>query len=181
MHQFFAKKKDFLRRKQCRVLHIAPEPCVVPNLRDLATRQYVSGDLVRTDVLIQFDIQALPFSKQSFDVIYCSHVLQAVEDDDKALAEISRILSSTGWAIVNVPCRGVSTREFHAGGDEEAPADFVRIYGSDFTEKLIHKGFNVVPIHMNELATVEEQRMMCLSRESVGSIYLLQHPAPSPD
>ncbi|MXW08037.1 MAG: methyltransferase domain-containing protein [Gammaproteobacteria bacterium] len=175
MHLFFAEKKEILRRKQCRLLHIAPEPCVVPNLRDLATQLYVSGDLVRNDVLTQFDIQALPFSDQSFDVVYCSHVLQAVEDDDKALAEISRVLSYNGWAIVNVPCRGVSTREFHAGGDEEAPADFVRIYGSDFTDKLVQKGFNVVPIKMHDIASDEDQRMMCLSAESVGSIYLLQH------
>ena len=181
MHLFFGEKKEILRRKRCRVLHIAPEPCVVPNLRDLATQQYVSGDLIRDDVLIQFDIQALPFSDQSFEVVYCSHVLQAVEDDDKALAEISRVLSSNGWAIVNVPCRGVSTREFHAGGDEEAPADFVRIYGSDFTENLVQKGFNVVPITMHEIASDEEQRMMCLSAESVGSIYLLQHPTQNHD
>ena len=181
MHLFFAQKMEVLRRKNCRLLHIAPEPCVVPNLQDLATRQYVSGDLIRDDVLIQFDIQALPFSNQSFEVVYCSHVLQAVEDDDKALAEISRVLSSNGWAIVNVPCRGVSTREFHAGGDQEVPADFVRIYGSDFTEKLVRKGFNVVPITVQEIASDEEQRMMSLSAATVGSIYLLQHGTPCPD
>lgn len=181
MHLFFREKKEILRRRRCRVLHIAPEPCVVPNLHDLATRQYVSGDLIRNDVLIQFDVQALPFSDQSFEIVYCSHVLQAVEDDDKALAEISRVLSGNGWAIVNVPCRGVSTREFHAGGDQEAPADFVRIYGSDFSEKLVQKGFNVVSLDMHEIASDKEQRMMCLSADSVGSIYLLQHGTPSPE
>lgn len=175
MHLFFGEKKEILRRKRCRVLHIAPEPCVVPNLRDLSTQQYVSGDLIRDDVLIRFDIQALPFSDQSFEVVYCSHVLQAVEDDDKALAEISRVLSSNGWAILSVPCRGVSTREFHAGGDQEAPVDFVRIYGSDFTDKLIDTGFNVVSINMQDIVSDEDQRKMCLSTESVGAIYLVQH------
>ena len=90
MYEFFKSKIEILRRKQCRVLHIAPESCVVPNLLELATRQYVSGDLVRTDVLVQFDLQALPFSDKSFEVVYCSHVLQAVEDDDKSLGEIKR-------------------------------------------------------------------------------------------
>ena len=87
--------------------------------------------------------------------------------------------SATGHGTVPVPCRGVSTREFHAGGDEEAPADFVRIYGLDFTEKLVQKGFNVVPINIHEIASDEDQRMMCLSAESVGSIYLLQHGTQS--
>ena len=175
MYQFFKDKKEILRRAQCRVLHIAPESCVVPNLQELATRQYVSGDLVRTDVLVQFDVQTLPFSDQSFEIVYCSHVLQAVDDDDKALGEIKRVLTNNGWAIISVPCRGLATQVFHAGGSHEVPADFVRIYGSDFTEKLVQAGFNVVPINMQNIVSDEEQRMMCLSVKSVGAIFLVQH------
>lgn len=181
MHLFFAQKKEVLRRKRCRVLHIAPESCVVPNLQELATQYYISGDLVRDDVLIQFDVQALPFTDEAFEVVYCSHVLQAVADDDNALVEIHRVLSNNGWAIINVPCRGLSTREFHAGGDHEAPADFVRIYGSDFTEKLVQTGFNVVPLNMGDIVSDEDQRRMCLSAESVGSIYLVQHGKNDPE
>lgn len=181
MFVFFAEKKEILRRKQCRVLHIAPESCVVPNLQELATQNYVSGDLVRDDVLVKLDIQELPFSNESFEVVYCSHVLQAVEDDDKAIVEIFRVLSHNGWAIINVPCRGASTREFHSGGDDEVPVDFVRIYGSDFAEKLVQIGFNVVSINMHDIVSDEDQRRMCLSAESVGSIYLVQHGTKEQD
>lgn len=174
MHIFFTGKKEVLRREQCRVLHIAPEACVVPNLKELATLQYVSGDLVREDVLVQFDIQALPFSDESFEVVYCSHVLQAVEDDDKSLAEIYRVLTNNGWAIINVPCRGEATQVFRAGGDHEAPADFVRIYGLDFTDKLIDSGFNVVSINLQDFVSDEDQQKMCLSKDSVGAIFLVQ-------
>ena len=174
MHMFFTEKKDILTRKQCRVLHIAPEQCIVPHLQEIATLQYVSGDLVRKDVLIQFDVQGLPFPDNSFEVVYCSHVLQAVKDDDKSLLEIYRVLTDNGWAMINVPCRGAKTREFHAGGDHEAPADFVRIYGSDFIEKLVEKGFNVVPVFIQDIVPEEDQQEMKVSAETVGAIYLVQ-------
>lgn len=174
MHVFFAEKKEILKRQQCRVLHVAPEACIVPHLMEIATGQYVSGDLIRTDVQVQFDIQELPFQESSFEVVYCSHVLQAVKNDDKSLKEIFRVLTHNGWAVINVPCRGAETREFHSGGDHEAPADFVRIYGSDFTAKLLEQGFNVVPIHVQDIVSDTDQRDMSVSAETVGAIYLVQ-------
>ena len=181
MHRFFAEKKEILQRKHCRVLHIAPESCIVPNLLELATQHYVSGDLVREDVHVQFDVQALPFPDESFEVVYCSHVLQAVENDDKSLAEIQRVLAHNGWAMINVPCRGLETREFRAGGDHEAPADFIRIYGTDFTEKLVEKGFNVVPVHVQDIVSDEDQHAMSVTAETVGAIYLVQRGTLDPD
>lgn len=171
---FFKAKKDILSRQQCRVLHVAPESCIVPQLQEIASQQYVSGDLIRTDVQVQFDIQELPFQDNSFEAVYCSHVLQAVQDDDRSLSEIYRVLTDNGWAVINVPCRGSETREFHSGGDHEAPADFVRIYGSDFTEKLLEKGFNVVPILVQDIVSDADQRDMSIAAETVGAIYLVQ-------
>lgn len=175
MHVFFTEKKEILSRKQCRVLHIAPELCIVPHLQEIATQYYVTGDLIRTDVQVQFDLQALPFSDQSFEVVYCSHVLQAVKDDDQSLTEIYRILTDNGWAMINVPCRGSETRNFHAGGDHQAPADFVRIYGTDFIEKLVQIGFNVVPIFVHDIIADEnDQIQMRVDAETVGAMYLVQ-------
>jgi SAM-dependent methyltransferase len=39
----------------------------------------------------QADVQNLPFEDKSFDFVYCSHVLEHVEDPAKALSEISRV------------------------------------------------------------------------------------------
>lgn len=183
MHVFFTEKKEILRRRKCRVLHVAPESCIVPHLQEIATQQYLSGDLIRKDVQVQLDVQTLPFSDESFEVVYCSHVLQAVDDDDKCLAEIYRVLTDNGWAMINVPCRGArgaKTREFHAGGDHQAPADFVRIYGSDFIEKMVDKGFNVVPVFVRDIVTEEDQQQMSVTAETVGAIYLVQRGESDP-
>jgi len=40
---------------------------------------------------VQADIQELPFGDKSFDFVYCSHVLEHVEDPAKAISEIVRI------------------------------------------------------------------------------------------
>ena len=46
-----------------------------------------------------------------FDVIYCSHVLEHVDDDRKAINELYRILKHGGWAAIMVPITAPSTIE----------------------------------------------------------------------
>lgn len=40
---------------------------------------------------VQADITELPFEDKSFDYVYCAHVLEHIEDIEKALKEIQRI------------------------------------------------------------------------------------------
>ena len=48
---------------------------------------------------------------ESFDVIYCSHVLEHVPDDRKAMREFPRVLKRGGWAILLVPINAGKTYE----------------------------------------------------------------------
>lgn len=57
------------------------------------------------------DITDIQYSDQSFDVIYCSHVLEHIHDDMKAMAEFFRVLRNGGWAILLVPIRADRTFE----------------------------------------------------------------------
>lgn len=41
------------------------------------------------------DVQNMPYSDHTFDVVCCSHVLEHVENDRKALREIARVLKTT--------------------------------------------------------------------------------------
>lgn len=169
----------FLEREAARLaisgplLHIAPEACLVTILKRLTDSRYVCGDLFRTDVDLKFDVERLPFRDESFDAVYCSHVLQAVIDDDSALREIHRVLSADGWAILNVPARGEKTVDFRQGGEADAPPDFVRIYGDDFLQKLADFGLNVEVITPADVLTVDEQDQMFVHPDTAGAIFLV--------
>ena len=70
------KCTDVLERR-ARVLHVAPEA----NLRRFLASQrhlaaYVTADLVRGDVDLRFDLQAIPFADAYFEIAICNHVLQ---------------------------------------------------------------------------------------------------------
>lgn len=45
----------------------------------------------------------LPFENNSFDVVFCSHVLEHVEDEDKSLKEMKRVLKNDGVLVVGMP------------------------------------------------------------------------------
>ena len=174
MCRFLDRESDILHANNRSMLHIAPEICLVPKLKRLASDRYVTADLIREDVDIQLDIQSLPFPDEHFDSVYCSHVLQAVEDDAQSLGEIYRVLAPQGWAVVNVPERGEKTKDLRLGGEGERPPDFVRVYGSDFEEMLKSKGFDVQRVSVNDLYSDEEQKRYRVDPETAGAIFLVR-------
>jgi hypothetical protein len=132
------------------LLHFAPEPCLTPLLRK-CNIQYTSADLGRPDVDLKLNLEDTKISNEQYDLIICSHVLQYVSDDTRALLELRRILMQDGIVIIMVPIReGCDTtyedetvkdrnsRLIHFG--EEG---FLRVYGSDFIQKLTDVGFRV--------------------------------------
>ena len=75
-----------------KILHLAPERGLQKLLKK-KYKNYVDADLYMDDVLIKnCNIHRLPFYNESFDFIICSHVLEHVDDDIKALNEINRVL-----------------------------------------------------------------------------------------
>jgi SAM-dependent methyltransferase len=90
------------------VLHFAPEPCLEDRLRARCGR-YITTDLLRTTVDCQFDVTAVPFDDEVFDLVLNSHVLQYVEDDLRAVSELSRILKPGGMALLPVPLLHLKT------------------------------------------------------------------------
>ncbi len=49
------------------------------------------------------DVTELPFPDESFDVVFCSEVLEHVHDDGRAISEIVRVLKSGQSLVVSVP------------------------------------------------------------------------------
>ena len=110
MWLFLNNKTDFFTARH-KVLHVAPEQCFYSRFKKLKNLNYVTADLESPIADVRLDIQNMPFTDGEFDVVICNHVLEHVEDDNKAMSEILRVLKTGGFAIMHVPMNsGLTTR-----------------------------------------------------------------------
>jgi SAM-dependent methyltransferase len=131
------------------VLHFAPEPAVTGFVRPIAG-SYLTADLSGVGVNHALNIESMEWPSASLNAVICSHVLEHV-DDRKALAEIWRVLTSSGIAILLVPLieGWEATFEDPAIITPEARAryygqsDHVRMFGSDFRQRVRAAGFTL--------------------------------------
>ena len=93
------------------VLHISPEN-FLRKIFKKKYKSYISGDLYRLDVDKQFNIENIPFSDSSFDLVFASHVLEYVENDTQAISEIKRVLRPGGIAMLPVPVKQEKTIDY---------------------------------------------------------------------
>lgn len=89
------------------------------------------------------DIVQLPFTSAVADLVWCHHVLDQVSDDQVALGELKRVLkSTTGDLLISVGESALlETREF--GISDKALSGNMRVYGSDFPDRLRAAGLTV--------------------------------------
>ena len=152
---FFLKHTNLLDGTPKRMLHVAPELTIEERLQHISSIDYLTADLVPHRAMEQMDITDIHHPDESFDVVYCSHVLEHVADDRKAMREFHRVLTSTGWAVILVPIKGDTTFEDPSVTTPEdrervfGQHDHVRIYGPDFKDRLEEAGFRVqcIPGH----------------------------------
>lgn len=146
---FFQQETNLFNKSLKKVLHFAPEAGLMQRFKEIANLDYLSADLQGTQCMIKMDITDIPFPDKSFDVIYCSHILEHVPSDRKAMRELERILKPDGCAVIMVPIKVKITIEDPL---EKSPAkreslfgrhDHVRRYGLDFSERLKEAGFKV--------------------------------------
>lgn len=145
---FFRDRTDLFDGREKKMLHIAPEKQISRNLRRIRYIDYLSVDL-GSGAMAKMDITGIHMPDNSFDVIYCSHVLEHIPDDRKAMSELRRILKPGGWAILDVPIAGETTEEdLSVTSPKERERlygqwDHVRMYGRDFKNRLENAGFLV--------------------------------------
>jgi SAM-dependent methyltransferase len=171
--------------KPKRMLHVAPEPFLTPIFRAARNIDYLSGDLDPGNpeiggAMVQMDIADIRYPDNSFDVIYCSHVLEHVPDDRKAMHELARVLKPSGWALIAVPIlRDKTFEDWKVTTPDERERvfgqfDHVRIYGLDFVDRLRESGFDATIDKFPRSFSEEMVRRYGLSRED---IYLCRkHP-----
>ncbi len=150
----FLEKNSF-RLEGKKVLHLAPEWPLFRKLRN--EPGYVGGDILRRrNANAIVDITSINFPSKHFDFLICNHVLEHVQDDNKAMKECHRVLKDGGIGVFSVPLSGEQkTWEPPAGmsvPEIEAVVgwDHKRFYGYDFAEKLEIFGFKVEIVKISE-------------------------------
>lgn len=152
---FLKKETDFFTAPY-KVLHFAPEQAFYTRFRKLANLDYTTTDLNSPLADVEADICQLPFKDNSFDVIFCNHVLEHIENDTKAMQELYRVMRPGGWGIFQVPqdLNRSTTFEDHSITDKKERAkifgqyDHVRIYGKDYFDSLRSVGFKVTEVNL---------------------------------
>ncbi len=173
---YFRDRTDLFDGSSKTMLHVAPEACFEPRLKKALGPGYISADLADPKAMVKMDVTAIPYPDGFFDVIYCSHVLEHVQDDRRAMREFHRVLKAGGWAVLNVPVRVAATVEDPSITDPAGrlaafgQADHVRRYGRDYADRLREAGFWVMVIGVSDLYESEDRARMGLTPAS-GEIH----------
>ena len=114
--------------------------------RDACAGEIPAGTVTRA---VRADLLALPFPDGYFDVVMASEVLEHIPDDERAMAEIARVVRPGGRVAVTVPrwwperiCWALSS-DYH-----EVEGGHVRIYrGDELAQRLTRAGLVVTGSH----------------------------------
>jgi SAM-dependent methyltransferase len=173
---YFERMTNLFNNSSKRMLHIAPAPSVGRQLKKRIGSGYISVDANPSRAMIRMDITDIQFSNESFDAICCSHVLEHVSDDKRAMREIYRVLKFDGYAILLVPISAKKTFEDPSVTDPSerlrlfGQEDHARRYGPDFVERLEEAGFDVKIVHPSDFLRPKEIMLMGITR-AAGDIY----------
>lgn len=171
---YLRERTDLFTGRRKKMLHLAPEPQLARLFQNADSIQYLTADLFNPRAMVKMDVTDIQYPDNTFDIIYCSHVLEHVTDDSRAMAELFRVLKPGGWAILQVPISGEITLEDPTvllPGDRErlfGKDDHVRTYGLDYADRLRVAGFKVkVDGFVRELGTRVQERYGLMKTEDV--------------
>ncbi|MFC3415838.1 class I SAM-dependent methyltransferase [Algoriphagus hitonicola] len=149
MWLFLKEETEFFTAK-LKVLHVAPEHCFIDRFEKLPNLEYITADIESPLAKVKMDIHQIPFPENTFDVVFCNHVLEHVKDDIQACQEINRVLKSNGWGILQSPVypieKTIEDKTITDPRERErlfGQRDHVRKFGKDYAKRLSTSGLNV--------------------------------------
>lgn len=169
-HLFLYLEKMGLISKfhQAHILHFAPEAWITKIIANKLPAHYVKADLYPTAPDIEkVDMLAIQYPNETFDFVIANHVLEHVQDELQALAELYRVLKPGGFAILQTPYSAKLKHTFcDAGIDDDqsrlqsyGQEDHVRLYGSDIFDRFESVGFvSRVQWHENILPEIDAKK-----------------------
>ncbi|MCU0338733.1 MAG: class I SAM-dependent methyltransferase [Spirosomaceae bacterium] len=169
-----------------KVLHFAPDICLIPSIKACPDIEYVTADYmtsftdsitIRPDYVMSID--DIQFSDASFDVVIAIGILVMVPDDTKAMREVLRVLKPGGYAIFHDP---INLQQPHTFSDATLSAEEKKklyhghdqrwYYGADYADRLRAQGFLVEDD--NYVQRIDYKRFGVTPTEK---IYIAQKPA----
>lgn len=171
---YLKNETDFFTANK-KVLHFAPEQCYLKRFKTLKNLDYTTTDLESPLADVKADICHLPFEDNSYDIIFCNHVLEHIPDDTKAMQELYRVLKPNGMAILQIPqdLSRATTFEDDSITDKKERAkifgqyDHVRVYGLDYFDKLRSIGFVVEEVDYTAKLSAEAIKKYCLAQGEI--------------
>lgn len=166
---FFERRTDLFDGRPKRMLHVAPEKWLARRLRRIPALEYLSGDLDGSRAMEKMDITDIHYPDNHFSAIYCSHVLEHVPDDRKAMSELFRVLAPGGWAVLQVPILAAKTWEDPAITEPaERTRHFgqpghVRACGPDYIDRMREAGFCGEAMRAKTLLSEDERERMAVA------------------
>lgn len=176
IYLYLQRKTPFFKAN-LKLLHVAPEYCFIDRFEKMKNLDYITADIESPLAKVKMDIHQIPFEANTFDVAFCNHVMEHVDDDIKAMSELHRVLKPGGWAIIQSPqdwsraetfedptIIDPKEREKHYWQD-----DHLRLFGRDYGNRLEKSGFKVTEDRfvMNELTPEEVKRFALPANEVI--------------
>ncbi len=153
----YLKQETNFFSEPAKLLHVAPEHCFIKRFEALPNIDYITADLESPWAKVKMDVQNIPFEENTFDIVFCNHIMEHVDSDLQALSELYRVMKPNAWGIILSPinpARKVTyedpsivdplEREKHFG-----QKDHLREYGLDYAERLSKCGFQVEENHFS--------------------------------
>ena len=165
----------FTATKKLKTLHIAPEQCFLNLFRKQKNLDYTTSDLESPIADVKADICDLPFEDNTFDVVFCNHVLEHITDDTKAMQELFRVMKKGGFGIFQIPqdlSREITFEDDTITDKKERAKifgqyDHVRVYGRDYFNKLSSIGFKVDEVDYTKKIAPEKLERFCLMKNEI--------------
>ena len=173
---YLQNETDFFTAKtKKKVLHFAPEQEFYKRFKKQSNIEYTTTDLLSPLADVKADICNLPFEDNSYDIIFCNHVLEHIPDDTKAMQELYRVLKPGGMGIFQIPqdLSRATTFSDDSIVDQKERAkifgqyDHVRVYGRDYFDKLRSTGFKVVEEDYTAKISPELVEKYCLAKGEI--------------
>jgi predicted SAM-dependent methyltransferase len=168
-------RKDAETNSALKILHFAPEQEFYKRFKKQANIEYTTTDLLSPLADVKADICNLPFEDNTYDIIFCNHVLEHIPDDTKAMQELYRVLKPGGMGIFQIPqdLSRATTFSDDTIVDQKERAkifgqyDHVRVYGRDYFDKLRSIGFKVVEEDYTSKIAPELVEKYCLAKGEI--------------